>query len=230
MSLFRTTQIVCPVCATPIDFESVDSVNADRRPDLRQAILDGSFQQLDCPNCKTGFRLDSNFNYLDVGRGQWIAAEPVAAAGDWKEHEEIVRELYSLAYGEKASELAREVGAMLKPRLVFGWPALREKLLAGGNGLDDLAIEACKATAMRNTAELPFSGDADLRLVDVKDDKLVFAWVNPADNTTGDMIALPRSLHDEVLADEDGDWYSFKSDFDGALYVDLNRMLVTRPG
>jgi len=229
MSLFRDTEIVCPVCATKIDFKLVDSVNADRRPDLRQAILDGTFQLLDCPSCKSAFRLDPEFNYLDVGRGQWIAAKPVAGVSEWKAHEEEARDLYALAYGERAEALAKEVGAMLKPRLVFGWPALREKVLAAGEGLDDIAIEACKATVMRNSADLPFSGEADLRLVDVKGDKLVFAWVNPADNTTGEMVALPRSLHDEIVADEDGDWYDFKSDFDGALYVDLNRVLVDQP-
>lgn len=230
MSLFRTTEIVCPVCATKIDFELVDSVNVDRRPDLREAILGGTFQQIDCPSCKSVFRLDPEFNYLDVGRGQWIAAQSVVGVADWKAHEDAARDLFALAYGDRAEDLAREVGAMLKPRLVFGWPALREKLLIGANALDDIAIEACKATAMRNTADLPFSGDADLRLVDVKDDKLVFAWVNPADNTTGEMIAVPRTLHDEIVADEDGDWYAFKADFDGALYVDLNRMLVEQPG
>ena len=229
MSLFRDTEIVCPVCATKVDFKLVDSVNVDRRPDLRQAILDGSFQQIDCPSCKSVFRLDPEFNYLDVGRGQWIAAKPVRGAAEWKAHEDAARELYALAYGERAEALAQEVGAMLKPRLVFGWPPLREKIVAAANGLDDIAIEACKATAMRNSADLPFSGDADLRLVDVKDDKLVFAWVNPADNTTGEMVALPRSLHDEIVVDEDGDWYDFKSDFDGALYVDLNRVLVDQP-
>lgn len=229
MSLFRDTEIVCPVCTTKIDFKLVDSVNVDRRPDLRQAILDGSFQQIDCPSCKSVFRLDPQFNYLDVGRGQWLAAQPVTGAADWKAHEDAARELYALAYGERAEALAQEVGAMLKPRLVFGWPPLREKIVAAANGLDDIAIEACKATAMRNSADLPFSGDADLRLVDVKDDKLVFAWVNPADNTAGDMLALPRSLHDEIVADEDGDWFDFKSDFDGALYVDLNRVLVDQP-
>ena len=104
----------------------------------------------------------------------------------------------------------------LKPRLAFGWPALREKIVARANGLDDVAVEACKAAAMRNSAEVPFSGEADLRLVDVKDDKLVFAWVNPADNTTGEMLAMPRTLHDEIVADEEGDWFSFKYDFDGA--------------
>lgn len=229
MSLFRDTEIVCPVCATKVEFKLVDSVNVDRRPDLRQAILDGTFQQIDCPSCKSVFRLDPQFNYLDVGRGQWIAAQAVVGAADWREHEGAARELYALAYGERAEALAQEVGALLEPRLVFGWPALREKVLSGGHGLDDIAIEACKAAVMRNSADLPFSGDADLRLVDVKDDKLVFAWVNPADNTTGEMVALPLSLHDEVVADEDGDWYDFKSDFDGALYVDLNRVLVDQP-
>lgn len=229
MSLFRTTEVVCPVCSTKVDFKLVDSVNADRRPDLRQAIVDGTFQQLDCPKCKSRFRLDSNFNLLDIGRGQWIAAEPVANANEWKAREEAARELFSRAYGEQAGELAQEVGSGLKPRLVFGWPALREKLLAGNHGLDDVAIEGCKATAMRNSAELPFSGDADLRLVDVKDDKLVFAWVNPADNTTGEMIAMPRTLHDEIAADEEGDWFSFKNDFADAYYVDLNRILIAQP-
>ncbi|MEP7301088.1 MAG: CpXC domain-containing protein [Caldimonas sp.] len=229
MSLFITSEITCPVCATKFDFKTVHSVNADRRPDFRDAILAGTFQQVDCPKCKTQFRLDSNFNYVDLKRGQWIAAEPVAAAAQWQAREEVARALFAMAYGEQAGEQAREVGAGLRPRLVFGWPALREKLLAGEHGLDDVAVEACKATAMRNAAELSTSGDADLRLVEVKGDRLVFAWVNPADNSTGEMLAMPRSLHDEVVADEDGDWFSFKSDFDGALYVDLNRMLVTQP-
>jgi hypothetical protein len=229
MSLFKTSTITCPVCATKFDYDTVHSVNADRRKDLRQEILDGTFQILACPKCKNTFRLDCEFNYLDIGRGQWIAAEPVAAAGEWKACEDAARELYALAYGDRAGEAAREVGAGLKPRIVFGWPALREKIVAVDHGLDDVAVEGCKATAMRNQAEIPFSGDADLRLVAVEGDRLVFAWVNPADNSTGEMLAMPRSLHDEIAADEDGDWFAFKSGFDDAFYVDLNRELVPQP-
>ena len=33
MSVFRTETVNCPSCATPVDFELVLSVNADRRPD-----------------------------------------------------------------------------------------------------------------------------------------------------------------------------------------------------
>ena len=95
-------------------------------------------------------------------------------------------------------------------------------------GLDDVAVEACKAAAMRSQKELQFSSEADLRLVGVKGDKLLLAWINPADSTVGEMLAVPKSLYDEIVADEDGDWSAFKSDYEGVLFVDLNRMLVTQ--
>ena len=69
MSIFDSVPLTCPVCKTAFDYEAVHSVNADRRADLRRAIVDGSFQQVDCPSCHTKFRLDPSFNYLDVGKG-----------------------------------------------------------------------------------------------------------------------------------------------------------------
>lgn len=230
MSLFDSLQLTCPVCSMSFAYEAVHSVNADRRPDLRDAILEGTFQQVDCPKCKTRFRLDPSFNYLDVGKGLWIAAEPVVGVANWKEREDAARDLFDRAYGSRASGMAQEVGAGLKARLVFGWPALHEKLVASENGLEDIAVEGCKAAAMRSQDELPFSGEADLRLVDVKDGRLLLAWTNPADNATGDILAVPRSLHDEIAEDVDGEWFAFKSDYEGALFVDLNRVLVTQPG
>ena len=229
MSIFRSMQLTCPVCRKPFDYEAVHSVNADRRPDLRQAILDGSFQQVDCRACRARFRLDPSFNYLDVGKGLWIAAEAITELGDWKQREDEARELFERSYGEGASGMAREIGRGMRARLTFGWPALREKILIAENGLDDVSIEACKAAAMRVQAELPLSGDADLRLVAVKGDRLVLAWVNPADGEVGEKLAVSRSLHDEIAADEAGDYDEFKRDYEGALFVDLGRMLITQP-
>lgn len=229
MSIFDSLHLTCPVCSKAFDYEAVHSVNADRRADLRRAIVDGSFQQVDCPSCKTRFRLDPSFNYLDIRNGLWIAAEPVTGLIDWKAREDNGRELFERAYGAEASEMAQEIGNDLRPRVTFGWPALREKIVAAENGLDDVAVEACKAAAMRAQAELQFSAEADLRLVDVKDDQLLLAWINPADNSTGEILAVPKSLYDEIVADEDGDWFDFKSDYAGALFVDLNRTLVSQP-
>lgn len=228
MSIFDSLHLTCPVCSTKFDYEAVHSVNADRRADLRTAIVDGSFQQVDCPSCKTRFRLDPSLNYLDIRNGLWIAAEPVTGLNDWKQREDNGRSLFERAYGADAAVMARDIGKTLRPRVTFGWPALREKIVVAMSGLDDVAVEACKAAAMRSQKELQFSAEADLRLVDVKGDKLLLAWINPSDNTVGEILAVPRSLHDEIVADEDGDWSSFKSDYEGALFVDLNRMLVTQ--
>ena len=51
MSLFETTKLPCPLCGTEVSFNAVHSVNADRRPDLRDAIIAGTFQQEACSSC-----------------------------------------------------------------------------------------------------------------------------------------------------------------------------------
>ena len=70
MSIFRTMTVNCPHCGTAGGFNAVMSVNADRRPDLRTAILDGSFQRQPCPQCGKDFRLDPEMTYVALGQGQ----------------------------------------------------------------------------------------------------------------------------------------------------------------
>ncbi|HEX7440384.1 MAG TPA: CpXC domain-containing protein [Caldimonas sp.] len=229
MSLFKTTSLACPSCGKALSFETVYSVNANRRPDLRKAILAGEFQRMDCPKCGARFRLDPDFNYLDVARSQWIVAAPVAGMADWKRREEAACELFQRAYGKEAPEIAQDIGAKLKPRITFGWPALREKVLAAEYGLNDVALEACKAAVMRGVKGLPVSAEFDLRLADLEGDQLIMAWLRNYDSAEGDAVKVPRSLHASVVADPTGAWASLRQEFDGALFVDLNRMLVAQP-
>ena len=84
MSVFDTKTIHCPSCGTAIETDLFYSVNADRRQDLRAGVIDGSFQRLTCGNCQATFRIDPAFNYLDLGRGQWIAVHPFGRLGDWE--------------------------------------------------------------------------------------------------------------------------------------------------
>ena len=84
MSIFKTVELPCPTCATRVSFELVHSVNADRRPDLRQAVLDRSFQREQCPACGLAFRVEPEFTYIDVGRGRFITVWPLSKQGDWK--------------------------------------------------------------------------------------------------------------------------------------------------
>jgi hypothetical protein len=69
MSIFTDHSLPCPGCDTPVAYEIVQSVNVDRRPELRTAILDGSFQLKTCPSCGTSFRVEPEFIYMDKKRG-----------------------------------------------------------------------------------------------------------------------------------------------------------------
>lgn len=227
MSLFKTTALACPACNRPLSFQTVYSVNADRRPDLRAAILDGSFQRMDCPHCGAGFRLDCDFTMLDIGRGQWIVAAPVAAIADWQAREAQAREMFGRAYGAEAPAIAREIGQRLRPRIVFGWPALREKLVVADFGLDDVALEAVKATVLRaSTVPIPGQAVAELRLVAADSKELLLAWQRSYDGATGDVLSAPRALHDSIATDGGDGWAAFRAGFEGALFVDLKRELV----
>ncbi|MGZ5131739.1 MAG: CpXC domain-containing protein, partial [Caldimonas sp.] len=84
MSVFHTQTINCQACATPVEFKLVYSVNADRRPDLRDAIIDGTFQRQPCPSCGTEFRVDPEFTYMELRHRLYIGVWPVAKRGQWQ--------------------------------------------------------------------------------------------------------------------------------------------------
>ena len=225
MSIFRTISLQCPACGTAVDFETVHSVNADRRPDLRIDILEERFQQQACPKCEKIFRLDPEFNLLDTQRGQWIVAAPLNSLRHWKALEDRAMALFDRAYGAEAAEVAQAIGAKLKPRLTFGWPALREKLLAQDNELDDVTLELCKAYIMRSV-DSPISAESELRLLEVEGDKLGFGWLLSADGSPGPSMKVERSFYDEVAADADGAWEELREELSEGYFVDINRLMI----
>ena len=110
MSLFAGVDVPCPSCGTEVSFEVVNSVNAASRPDLRDAIIEGSFQKQACGSCGKEFRMDPRFSYIDAERGQWMAVYPETDLDDWRVREEEVSRLFDHAFGSGASQFAREIG------------------------------------------------------------------------------------------------------------------------
>jgi hypothetical protein len=66
MSLLQTQTIACPARGTRREADVFYSINADRRPDLRAGAIDGSCQRPVCECCLAAFRVDPDFNYLDM--------------------------------------------------------------------------------------------------------------------------------------------------------------------
>jgi len=226
MSIFRSDELACPACDTPIELELVYSVSADRRPDLRIAILDGSFQRKVCPACATAFRPEPEFTYIDFSRGQYIFVYPVEKRTAWAEWAAKAQEIFDTTLGKKATKEAIALGKKVDPRVVFGWPALIEKVLARQAGIDDRTLEVAKIAVMQNSDESPVPGQMELRLVGDEDGALIFAWVRALDRLVGNAMRVPRSLIAEIETQPTA-WKGVRDDVSDGLVVDFQREMLT---
>lgn len=227
MSILDTAEIICPQCGTSADVKLVLSINAVRRPDLRAQILDGSFQAVDCPNCGTQMRLPPEFIYLDVQRGQWIAIHPSDRVSEWPALEAAARSVFDSSLGAGAAEETRGLFDNVVPRVAFGWPALREKLLCSDLGLDDIILEELKLEVMRNAPGTPYADDIDIRLTGGNDDTLAFDWVSVIDESVAVSASVPRQAYNDLVADP-APYAALAAGLEGQLFIDLRRLVMAQ--
>ena len=225
MSLFRTFELNCPACNTPVRFDLVMSVSADRRPDLREAILDGTFQRKICPACSTAFRPEPEFTYIDFARGQYIFVYPVEKRPAWHEWEAKASAIFDTTLGKKATKEAMTLGKKVDPRVVFGWPALIEKILTRQAGIDDRTLEVAKVAVLTAQSETPVPGRRELRLVGDREGDLVLAWVRTEDEKLSEGLRVPRALIGEIEA-EPAAWQELRDDVADGLVVDFQREML----
>jgi hypothetical protein len=222
MSLFMMAEAICGGCGGTREVSRAASVNADRREDLRQAILDGSFQAETCVECGCAMRLPAQLSYLDIGRGQWILAADSTEVERWPEFENNAQAMFDSTYGIAAPALARELGARLVPRLVFGWPALQEKLRCHALGLDDVTLEMLKLAIMRDVPGSPLADDTEFRLIGGGENELAMAWLRPSTETGLANLCVGRDVYDAIA--KSPAWSDLRATMAGGLFVDMRRM------
>jgi hypothetical protein len=225
MSIFRSTPLPCPICGTTVQFELVHSVNAGRRPDLRDAILDRSFQSQPCPACGHHFRVEPEFSYIDLGRGQFYAVWPGAGVHEWAAYEKRSRDAFANAFGSSAPPEARAVGKQLKPRAVFGWAGLNEKLIAAEAGIDDHTLELAKIGVLRNLDIARVGAQTELRLLGVKDDNLVFGWFRLNSSDLIEIVTVPKTVLGEIDATAEA-WKPLREELNKSVFVDYRRLTL----
>jgi hypothetical protein len=224
MSIFDPFAANCPHCGAEQKVHLVASLNADRRGDLRQEVLDHKFQARTCDECGVEFRLPPRFTYQHFAQQLWIIAHPRADLQKWQELDSEVQELFAGNFGPGAPPMARDIAKQISPRVVFGWPALREKLVAREAGLDDIELELLKMAIIRQVPNPRIADEMELRLDRVEGDDLVLAWVDGTTEAPETALRVPRSTLDEIKADPD--WAPLRAQFTGPAFVDLNRLLV----
>ncbi|MGB5560214.1 MAG: CpXC domain-containing protein [Paracoccaceae bacterium] len=225
MSLFMPVDLACPFCNETVTMDAVGSVNADRRPDFRDAILDNQFQDATCGACGKSFRLQPEFAYLDVGRRQWIAAMPADRMPYYLKAEDEARQLFEQSYGAKAPAAAQAVGNDLDVRITFGWPGLREKLYARANDLDDAVLEMLKLDLLRELPSAPLSPGIELRLIKLIDDQMAFAWVDAFSEEPVEQLAVRRGWYDQIAA-EAGPWQPTRDKLENGPFVDMQKLYM----
>lgn len=224
MSLFDSIEIACPACGRSTEIAAVKSINADRRPDLRTAVLEDCLQRLTCAGCGAAVRLEPQLLYLSLQDGLWIIAQSIADLPSWPAASHEARALFERNFGAAAPGSAGEIGRRLTPRLVFGWPALREKLVCRGAGLDDAVVELAKALLLFSEPAMPAADGTELRLTEAAEDTLRFAWIEQRTGLIREFLTMPRVLLEEVGADPA--WRETGQKLRGWPFVDLQKLLL----
>jgi len=222
MSVFNIVAMACPGCGTSVNVELVHSVNAVRRPDLRTAILERSFQRQACPTCGTTFRVAPTFSYLDTGRKQFLAVWPAAELTRWKDVEARSQAAYDRTFG--AGSDGAELAVGMQARCVFGWLGLNEKLIALDHGIDDVELEMAKLATLRAMGEMKLGKDREFRLVGATDDELIVGWLRTSNEEIDDEYSVPRQILKDIEAAPDS-WATLRGDVSGGMFVDYRRLL-----
>lgn len=225
MSLFTSIHVDCPACNHTNTMDAVGSVNADRRPDLRDDIIADVFQIIPCAECAESFRLQPEFNYLDVENGLWILALGVTSLADHLIHEDRARDLFDISYGSNAAPAAQEVGEVLRCRVTFGWPAVREKILARTEGLDDVVLEMMKLNLLRRLPEAPIGFGVELRLMAAAGDMFELAWVMTKSEEVQSIIRISRDAYDGI-AENRADWAEVEALLTDGPFCDIQKLFL----
>lgn len=226
MSVSNPITVPCPRCGAPQELRLFVSMNADRMPHLREQVLSGDAQAFTCTACGARGRVPPQMTWFDMELGLWMRVLPHALRHLWEEHEVDTQLVWLKSFGPMGSPVAQQIGADMRARMVFGWHGLREKLLCAQAGIPDDTLELLKLAAMGLGVATAPGERADLRLVEVQEDTLVFARLSNGDERVLEVITGPRALLAEIDAAPEA-WAPLRQAVTGlGFFVDLQRTLL----
>jgi len=202
------TRIACSRCGAEMEGVVVDSINAERFPELRAAVLDRSLHHLRCAQCGTRHALDKELLYVDFARAQWVTVFPVEELPRFAECEETARRAFAHAFVDTAPGFVRATAARFAVRVTFGLEGLREKLVCWDAGLDDRVLELLKIDLVADRPELVARGVGSFTLDAVAPDGMLLfvpmLRVPNADPAVHVVVGMPRAVYDEAARASDG--------------------------
>lgn len=224
MSTYFPIEVPCPACQAPQTVSVAHSINIPRRPADREALLADSLQRQICSACGEPFRLAPELVWFDAPRREWILVRPNTGQLEWSGLEEVAEAVFAANFGATTPPPVQAIGARLKKRAVFGWAALREKVYAWSQGLDDVQLELAKLRVMRDLPPATMTDDLELRLIDVDEDLLTMHYVEGDSGDVQEELVVPRQVYDDVAADPG--WEALRAELSAGPYVDMQRLML----
>jgi hypothetical protein len=230
VSTLYTTAFRCPDCGAALDVRVADSLNANRLPEARQWVLDRTLFQKPCA-CGRMVTAIHPFLYADFEHGLWIQVLPEDQRPTYHATEADVLAAYRVAFDPaRGPNFISALGALVAPRVVYGYEELREKIVAADAQLDDALVEAFKLELLVGQPELPRSGVALLTLDAVDDRTLSFRAYGFPPGGPGEIlgeIGVARTLYAALAERAAAVRDSYPALF-GGVYVNVQRYRFER--
>jgi hypothetical protein len=204
VSLLQPVEIRCARCEQRFEVEAAETLNVSQRPELREAVLAGTLHCFECPGCGSPLLLEKRVAYLDFARRHWLTVFPARSLRHRSALEAMARESFEEVMLRNCPPIVRSWAPDFErfQRVVFGMPALREKLLVFDAGIDDRLLEVLKLQMFRDL-DLPFDPAASLRFERADEDELTFHFRAGAEPGPPAVVAISR-VHLDRLAGQGG--------------------------
>jgi hypothetical protein len=225
MSTIYSTDFRCSDCGATTSVRVADSLNANRLPEARLWVLDRTLFQAPC-TCGRTITAIHPFLYADFERGLWVQCLTEDSRPAYREREPEVVAAYHAAFDTtKGPRFLSSLGALVTPRIAYGYEELREKVVAADAKLDDAMVEALKLEVLATHPDLLRMGVTLLTLDAVGDDGLRFrAYAFPEDGPGQILgeIVVPRAVYDSLAGQAASVRGAYPQLFDG-VYVNVQR-------
>jgi len=206
MSISKMAKIKCPACRKEGKFEVWESVNVTLQPELRNRILNRNLFTYVCPHCKHTIFVSYSCLYHDMERKFMVYL-----INKDEDKEQILK--------NQNDEQMKNLLENYKVRIVPGISALVEKIGVFEYGLDDHAVELCKAYLYTQYTDLkPNNPLLAIYFAGLNEEQngLEFYFVSEKEDPS--MTIFPRNLYEGILNDvRDSEFYNPK-----ALEIDSN--------
>ncbi|NLT41336.1 MAG: hypothetical protein GXX93_01555 [Anaerolineae bacterium] len=139
MGLVTPMAVACPACGHRFNQQVHQSVDAEKEPALKQALIQERLNSGTCPQCRNQVVLNSPVLYHDAGRSLLALYIPLGMGRTDAEQQQLVGSLTNRFMSSLEPEERR--GYMLQPRMFLTLQSLAEDILMG-DGLTKEQIEA----------------------------------------------------------------------------------------